>query len=83
MSTEALKISFFDVCTLDYRKLPARDESAEALDGKTDRFQIKGPDTDLRFSIKEFQPSSAVATHIPMAKWFSCPVKIRSMATSL
>src|SRR5262249_54948823 len=43
---------YFDVCTLDYRKLLPGMKALKALMEKTDRVQIKGPGTDLRFSIK-------------------------------
>src|SRR5437867_5084159 len=52
MSTEAFEDFFFDVCTLDYRKLQPGMKALKHLMERTDRVQIKGPDTDLRFSIK-------------------------------
>src|SRR3712207_5025163 len=52
MSTEAFEDFYFDVCTLDYRKLQPGMKALKALMDKTDRVEIKGPGTDLRFSIK-------------------------------
>src|SRR3954454_13070623 len=52
MSTEAFEDFYFDVCTLDYRKLIPGMKSLKKLMDKTDRVEIKGPGTDLRFSIK-------------------------------
>src|SRR2546423_3449010 len=52
MSTEAFEDFYFDVFTLDYRKLQTRMKTLKALMDKTDRVEIKGPGTDLRFSIK-------------------------------
>src|SRR2546423_10757209 len=52
MSTEAFEDFYFDVCTLDYRKLQAGMKTLKTLMDKTDRVEIKGPGTDLRFSIK-------------------------------
>jgi aminopeptidase len=52
MSTEAFEDFYFDVCTLDYRKLQRGMRALKALMQRTDRVEIKGPDTDLRFSIK-------------------------------
>ena len=52
MSTEAFEDFYFDVCTLDYRKLQPGMKALKALMEKTDRVEIKGPGTDLRFSIK-------------------------------
>src|SRR6266480_4556058 len=51
MSTEAFEDFYFDVCTLDYRKLMPAMKALHRLMQKTDRVQIKGPGTDLRFSI--------------------------------
>jgi aminopeptidase len=52
MSTEAFENFYFDVCTLDYRKLQPGMRALKSLMQRTDRVEIKGPDTDLRFSIK-------------------------------
>ncbi len=52
MSTEAFEDFYFDVCTLDYRKLQPGMKALKTLMEKTDRVEIKGPGTDLRFSIK-------------------------------
>ena len=76
MSTEAFEDFYFDVCTLDYRKLLPGMKALKRLMEKTDRVQIKGPGTDLRFSIKGI---SAVICggdrNIPDGEVFSCPVK--------
>src|SRR6478672_7478429 len=76
MSTEAFEDFFFKVCTLDYRKLQPGMKALKALMEKTDRVQIKGPGTDLRFSIKGI--SSIICggdRNIPDGEVFSCPVK--------
>ena len=52
MSTEAFEDFYFEVCTLDYRKLQPGMKALKRLMEKTDRVEIKGPGTDLRFSIK-------------------------------
>src|SRR5438874_8214983 len=52
MSTEAFEDFYFDVCTLDYRKLIPGMKTLKKLMDKTDRVEIKGPGTDLRVSIK-------------------------------
>jgi aminopeptidase len=76
MSTEAFENFFFKVCTLDYRKLQPGMKALKALMEKTDQVQIKGPGTDLRFSIKGI---SAIICggdrNIPDGEVFSCPVK--------
>src|ERR1700726_2075804 len=76
MSTEAFENFYFDVCTLDYKKLQPGMKALKRLMQKTDRVEVKGPDTDLRFSIKGI---SAVICggdrNIPDGEVFSCPVK--------
>src|SRR5213079_3685621 len=76
MSTEAFEDFYFDVCTLDYRKLQSGMKALKALMDKTDRVEIKGPGTDLRFSIKGI--GSVICggdRNIPDGEVFSCPVK--------
>src|SRR5438105_1584240 len=76
MSTEAFEDFYFEVCTLDYRKLQPGMKALKALMAKTDRVQIKGPGTDLRFSIKDI--GSVICggdRNIPDGEVFSCPVK--------
>src|SRR5213596_1459414 len=76
MSTEAFEDFYFDVCTLDYRKLQPGMKALKALMDKTDRVEIKGPGTDLRFSIKGI--GSVICggdRNIPDGEVFSCPVK--------
>jgi aminopeptidase len=76
MSTEAFEDFYFKVCTLDYRKLLPGMRALKALMEKTDQVQIKGPETDLRFSI---QGIAAIVCggdrNIPDGEVFSCPVK--------
>src|SRR5213078_4359962 len=76
MSTEAFEDFYFEVCTLDYRKLQPGMKALKALMDKTDRVEIKGPGTDLRFSIKGI--GSVICggdRNIPDGEVFSCPVK--------
>jgi aminopeptidase len=76
MSTEAFENFYFTVCTLDYRKLQPGMKALKALMEKANRVEIKGPGTELRFSIKGI---SAVICggdrNIPDGEVFSCPVK--------
>jgi aminopeptidase len=76
MSTEAFEDFFFDVCTLDYRKLQPGMKALKGLMEQTDRVQIKGPDTDLNFSIKGI-PSVICGgdRNIPDGEVFTAPVK--------
>jgi aminopeptidase len=76
MSTEAFEDFYFQVCTLDYRKLQPGMNALKALMDKTDRVEIKGPGTDLRFSMKGI-PAVVCGgdRNIPDGEVFSCPVK--------
>ncbi|CAN5547338.1 aminopeptidase [soil metagenome] len=76
MSTEAFEDFYFDVCTLDYRKLQPGMKVLKTLMEKTDLVEIKGPGTDLRFSIKGIGAIICGGDHnIPDGEVFSCPVK--------
>jgi aminopeptidase len=76
MSTEAFENFFFKVCTLDYRRLQPGMKTLKALMDKTDKVQIKGPGTDLRFSIKGIAAIVCGGDrNIPDGEVFSCPVK--------
>jgi aminopeptidase len=76
MSTAAFEEFFFRVCTLDYARMRPGMTALKELMDRTDRVQITGPGTDLRFSIKGI---GAVACggdrNIPDGEVFSCPVK--------
>jgi aminopeptidase len=76
MSSEAFEDFYFEVCTLDYRKLQPGMTALKKLMDKTDRVEIRGPGTDLRFSIKGI--GSVICggdRNIPDGEVFSCPVK--------
>ena len=76
MSTEAFENFFFKVCTLDYRKLQPGMKALKTLIEKTDKVQVKGPGTDLRFSIKGIPAIICGGDrNIPDGEVFSCPVK--------
>src|SRR5436305_7619077 len=76
MSSEAFEDFYFDVCTLDYRKLQPGMRALKKLMDKTDRVEIKGPGTDLRFSIKSIGAVICGGDrNIPDGEVFSCPVK--------
>src|SRR4029434_8204128 len=76
MSTEAFEDFYFDVCTLDYRKLQPGMKALKRLMEKTDRVEIQGPGTDLRFSIKGIPAVICGGDrNIPDGEVFSCPVK--------
>jgi aminopeptidase len=76
MSTEAFEDFFFDVCTLDYRKLQPGMKALKGLMEQTDLVQIKGPGTDLNFSIKGIPAVICGGDrNIPDGEVFTAPVK--------
>src|SRR5215213_5872110 len=76
MSTEAFEDFYFKVCTLDYGRMAPGMKALKELMERTDRVQLKGPGTDLSFSIKGIgaQPCGGLR-NIPDGEVFSCPVK--------
>ena len=76
MSLEAFEDYYFSVCTLDYSKLSKAMEALKARMEKADQIHIKGPDTDLTFSIKGI-PSIICdgKLNIPDGEVYTAPVK--------
>ena len=76
MSTETFEDLYFDVCTLDYRKMARAMVPLERRMERADRVHIKGPGTDLRFSIKGIGAKMCKGDrNIPDGEVFSCPVR--------
>ncbi|MEW6304004.1 MAG: aminopeptidase [Verrucomicrobiota bacterium] len=76
MSTEAFEDFYFDVCTMDYRRMARAMAPLERRMRKADQVHIKGPGTDLRFSIKGIGAKMCKGDrNIPDGEVFSCPVK--------
>jgi len=76
MSTEAFEDLYFDVCTMDYRRMARAMVPLEKRMKKANRVHIKGPGTDLRFSIKGIGAKMCKGDrNIPDGEVFSCPVK--------
>ena len=76
MSTEAFEDFFFRVCNLDYARMVPGMKALGDLMNKTDQVHIKGPGTDLRFSIKGIGSKVCGGDrNIPDGEVFSCPVK--------
>lgn len=76
MSTEAFEDFYFDVCTLNYRKMGRAMETLEKLMARTDKVRLKGPGTDLSFSIKGVGAKACKGDrNIPDGEVFSCPLK--------
>jgi aminopeptidase len=76
-STEAFENLYFDVCTMDYRKMARAMIPLERRMKMADRVRIKAPGTDLQFSIKGIGAKMCKGDrNIPDGEVFSCPVKI-------
>jgi len=76
MSTEAFENLYFDVCTMDYRKMARAMVPLEKRMKRADRVRIEGPGTDLEFSIKGIGAKMCKGDrNIPDGEVFSCPVK--------
>jgi aminopeptidase len=75
-SLEAFQDFYFDVCNLDYSKMSKAMDNIIALMDKTDKVRIKGPSTDLSFSIKNIPTIKASGErNIPDGEVFTAPVK--------
>jgi aminopeptidase len=76
MSTEAFEDFYFRVCTMDYGRMTVGMDSLKSLMDKTDKVEIKGEGTDLRFSIKGIGAVTCGGLrNIPDGEVFSCPIK--------
>ena len=76
MSTEAFEDFYFRVCNVDYQRMrdaivPLRERML-----RTDRVHLKGPGTDLKFSIKDIGVISCHGErNIPDGECFTAPVR--------
>jgi aminopeptidase len=76
MSTEAFENLYFDVCTMDYQRMAKAMMPLQRRMASADRVEIKGPGTDLKFSIKGIGAKLCKGDrNIPDGEVFSCPVK--------
>lgn len=76
MSTEAFEDFYFKACLLDYAKLAPAMKALSKLMDTTSDVHIKGPGTDLRFSLKGLKSIPCGGSHnIPDGECFSAPVK--------
>ena len=76
LSTEAFEDFYFKVCTLDYAKMEPGMAALAAAMNATDLVEIKGPGTDLRFSIKGIAAfSSGGCYNVPDGEVFTAPVR--------
>ena len=77
LSTEAFEDFYFDVCTMDYRRMAKAMLPLKKRMQKADRVHLKAPGTDLAFSIKGIGAQPCVGLrNIPDGEVFSCPVKL-------
>jgi len=76
LSTEAFEDFYFNVCNLNYGKMSKAMQPLKKLMERTDKVQIKGPGTNLRFSIKKM---SAIVCdgkmNIPDGEIYTAPVR--------
>lgn len=76
MSTEAFEDFYFDVCLLDYKALVPAMNALKKLMEKTDRVEITGPGTHLKFSIKDIPAIVCGGNYnIPDGEVFTAPVR--------
>ncbi|MCF6314642.1 MAG: aminopeptidase [Verrucomicrobiales bacterium] len=76
MSTQAFEDFYFKVCLLDYAKMQPTMKALKRLMDKTKKVHLKGPGTDLHFSMEGLEALIADGTHnIPDGEVFSSPVK--------
>ena len=75
MSTEAFEDFYFKVCAdVDYKKMHTAAKPLAELMSKTDKVHLKGPGTDLSFSIKGIGAEMCNGDrNIPDGECFSCP----------
>lgn len=75
-STDSFEEFFFRVCTQDYSRMVEGMEALESLMKQTDVVELKGPETDLKFSIKGIGAVACGGRHnIPDGEVFSCPIR--------
>ena len=76
MSTEAFEDFYFKVCLLDYKSLLPSMNALKRLMEKTNEVLLKGPGTDLTFSIKDIPAIVCGGNYnIPDGEVFTAPVK--------
>ncbi len=76
MSQEAFEDFYFNVCTLDYKKMSKAMDALVDLMNRTDKVQLKGPGTDLTFSIKGINAVKCDGKcNIPDGEVYTAPVK--------
>ncbi len=76
MSTSRFEDFYYRVCTLDYKKMSKAMQPLHDLMVKTDRVHLKGPGTDLKFSIKGIGAVKCDGQiNIPDGECYTAPIK--------
>ncbi|MBO8170389.1 MAG: aminopeptidase [Bacillaceae bacterium] len=76
MPTDVFTDFYFDVCSMDYARLDKALQPLKELMEKTDEVHIKGPGTDLRFSIKGIPVIPCAGEYnIPDGEVYTAPVR--------
>src|SRR5215468_3765436 len=76
MSTEAFEDLYFNVCTMNYRRMARAMLPLERRMTRANRVHLKGPGTNLQFSIKGIGAQMCKGDrNIPDGEVFSCPTK--------
>ncbi len=75
MSTDAFEEFFYRVCTLDYARMADAMQPLKARMDRTDAVRLKGPGTDLRFSIRGIGAVPCEGRrNLPDGECFTAPV---------
>ena len=76
MSLEGFEDFYFDVCTMDYKKMGEAMDPLITLMNRTDKVRIVGPGTDLSFSIKGIGAIKCSGErNIPDGEVYTAPVR--------
>lgn len=76
MSLEAFEDFYYDVCTLDYKKMSVAMDPLVDLMNRTDKVRITGKNTDLTFSIKGINAIKCDGDrNIPDGEVYTAPVR--------
>ncbi len=76
MSTSQFEDFYFRVCTLDYGRMSAAMEPLKWRMERTDRVRLRGPGTDLHFSIKDIGVVKCEgARNLPDGECYTAPVR--------
>jgi len=76
VSTDEFEDFYFDICTLDYKKMSNAMDSLKELMDKTDKVRILSSGTDLTFSMKGIKSNKCVGErNLPDGECYGAPVK--------